>query len=158
MKGSYVEYMRKEKDSHTGFTLVELIVVMAILTILCSFVVPTAVGYIRKAKEAKYKQEAHEVCRAVYLYLLELDSRNIHPESWELAMDLCEPFAEKKKHPLLPYMVTAPSRDGDLKSIYYGETNGGILKSYQGVIYSVGGYLIDAGMDGTMEVTMEVTK
>lgn len=151
--------MRKEKDSHTGFTLVELIVVMAILTLLCSFAVPTAVGYIRKAKEAKYKQEAHEVCRAVYLYLLELDSRNIYPEDWELAMDLCEPFAEKKKHPLLPHMVTAPSRDGYLKSIYYdNQIHGGMLKRYQGVIYSVGGYLIDAGMDGTTEVTMEVTK
>lgn len=141
--------MREEKDSHTGFTLVELIVVMAILTILCSFAVPTAVGYIRKAKEVKYKQEAHEVCRAVYLYLLELDSRNIHPEGWELMIDLGDPFAERKKHPLLPYMVTAPSRDGSLVSIFYR----GTLESYQGVIYSVGGYCIEARMDGTIEVT-----
>lgn len=46
------------KNKKKGFTLVELIVVLAILAILAAMLVPALTGYIDKAKEKKIVAEA----------------------------------------------------------------------------------------------------
>lgn len=46
------------KNKKKGFTLVELIVVLAILAILAAMLVPALTGYIDKANEKKYVAEA----------------------------------------------------------------------------------------------------
>lgn len=53
----------EQKNSEKGFTLIELIVVMVILSILAAIMVPAMTGWIDKAKE---KQAAIE-CRTYYL-------------------------------------------------------------------------------------------
>jgi prepilin-type N-terminal cleavage/methylation domain-containing protein len=50
---------------NTGFTLVELLVVMAIIAILASIVVPNVIGYIRGSRETK----AHSEIRGIELAL-----------------------------------------------------------------------------------------
>ena len=53
------------KKDQNGFTLVELIVVLVILAILAALLVPALLGYIDKAKEAKYLEEARSIYTAI---------------------------------------------------------------------------------------------
>lgn len=53
------------KKDQKGFTLVELIVVLVILAILAALLVPALLGYIDRAKEAKYYEEARSIYTAL---------------------------------------------------------------------------------------------
>ena len=53
------------KKDQKGFTLVELIVVLVILAILAALLVPALLGYIDKAREAKYLEEARSIYTAI---------------------------------------------------------------------------------------------
>ena len=71
--------VKENKDK--GFTLVELIVVLVILAILAAILVPALMGYIDRAKEQKYIDEAKALMTAtqagiaVWVY-------GIHDVSW----------------------------------------------------------------------------
>ena len=61
--------------NNNGFTLVELIVVLAILAVLAGLLVPSLTGYINKAKKAKslanargFLNAAQTVCSELYAY------------------------------------------------------------------------------------------
>lgn len=60
-------------NKHKGFTLVELIVVLAVLAVLAGLLVPSLTGYIDKAKKAKslanakgFLNAAQTVCSELY--------------------------------------------------------------------------------------------
>lgn len=57
------------KKNTKGFTLIELIVVMAIIAILASIAVPTYFGYIKKAKEKVCRVNCVQVERMYEMYL-----------------------------------------------------------------------------------------
>lgn len=57
--------MLKNNIKKKGFTLVELIVVMAIIITLISFTVPKVIGYEKKAKEIKAINTAKQMQTAV---------------------------------------------------------------------------------------------
>lgn len=67
--------MKKKK----GFTLVELIVVLAILAILAGMLVPALIGYIDKAKNRKHMLEAKRCMTAFQTVLTELYAQGIDP-------------------------------------------------------------------------------
>ena len=57
-----------KKNNNKGFTLVELIVVLVILAILAAILVPALLGYIDKAKQGQYAEEAHSILTAAQAY------------------------------------------------------------------------------------------
>ena len=52
--------VRKMMSDRKGFTLVELIVVLVILSVLAAMLAPTMTGYIDKAKEKKVEAKLHQ--------------------------------------------------------------------------------------------------
>ncbi|MCR5702075.1 MAG: prepilin-type N-terminal cleavage/methylation domain-containing protein [Lachnospiraceae bacterium] len=53
------------KKNQKGFTLVELIVVLVILAILAALLVPALLGYIDRARNTKYLEEARSIFTAL---------------------------------------------------------------------------------------------
>ena len=65
-----------KKNNNKGFTLVELIVVLVILAILAAILVPALLGYIDKAREGQYAEEAHSILTAAQGYCTEQYAKN----------------------------------------------------------------------------------
>ena len=61
----------RAKQSETGFTLLELIVVMTIIGILATLAVPSFVGAIRSAREAVLKEDLHVMRAAIDSYTMD---------------------------------------------------------------------------------------
>ena len=64
--------MRKRiRQSEAGFTLMELMIVMAIIGILATLAVPSFIGALRTAKEAVLKEDLHVLRAAIDSYTMD---------------------------------------------------------------------------------------
>lgn len=66
----------KKKGTNTGFTLVEIIVVLVILAILAAILLPNMVGFIDRAKQKKYLLNAKNCLTAAQAELTELYAKS----------------------------------------------------------------------------------
>lgn len=67
----------KQKKNNKGFTLVELIIVIAIMAILSSAVGIAVIRYIQKAREGNVREEArviHDACQNAYVNMVAGDA------------------------------------------------------------------------------------
>lgn len=74
-----------KKNTKKGFTLVELLVVIAILAILASVAVVGYTAFINKAKESNAKTEAHQIDKAIESALLTSDGVKVTADIWVVA-------------------------------------------------------------------------
>ena len=99
-----------------GFTLVELIVVLAILAILATLLIPTMTGYIDKANEEKIVAETRMAVMAAQTVVSENYARD--PENWgnvELTPGSPPDFQEDED--FLEEIQTLSEASGDIQSV-----------------------------------------
>lgn len=96
-----------------GFTLVELIVVLAILAILATLLIPTMTGYIDKANEEKIVAETRMAVMAAQTVVSENYARD--PEAWnDVRLDTANPGEPENFLGEIQALSEAP---GDIQSI-----------------------------------------
>jgi general secretion pathway protein G len=60
--------MRTNRKTESGFTLIELMIVMAIIGVLAVVAIPSYVGAVRQAREAVLKEDLHVLRDAIDSY------------------------------------------------------------------------------------------
>jgi general secretion pathway protein G len=65
------DVIRKGKSTESGFTLIELMVVMLIIGVLMAIAVPSYIGAIKAAKESVLKEDLHVIRNAIDSYTVD---------------------------------------------------------------------------------------
>ena len=129
---------RKTRGSEEGYTLLELLVVMAILALLVGLAVPQVIGYLDRAKVDAAKLQINSLSTALDLYRLDVGD---YPSQEQGLNALISPpaDAERWNGPYLtkvasltdpwgnPYRYRLPGRNGayDLSSLGADGAEGG---------------------------------
>ena len=77
--------MKKFKENNKGFSLVELIVVIAIMVVLIAVLGSTILGYVEKSKYSKDMQALDAVNTAVKSFVAEPDSKYTSGQTYKLS-------------------------------------------------------------------------
>ncbi len=104
-----------------GFTLIELIVVIAIIGILAAVLVPALLGYIRRAKIQSANASAKEVHNGVNLAIADMHANDINIASLEGTQKIDGPDI----HDYIdqPLITGRPTAEGDILTMFYQKTN-----------------------------------
>lgn len=112
MFNALVKLINQQKQkSKKGFTLVELIVVIAILGILAALVVPSVTGYVEKAQKATDEANAQMLYSAAQLYITDLETSGaaLPTTSFNESVLLANGYIQKDPDGTATFTVTAGS-------------------------------------------------
>ena len=134
--------MKINTKARAGFTLTEVIVVLAILSILSAIVIPSLYKYIEKVKEEKYIWEAQGVFRSIEMYTIEKYQGNeINPV--ELFEQLSTYATASKKNPLNEYLTVVCTKNAWIIGMNIRRSTGLLMQ----LEYQVDGYLVTITRD-----------
>lgn len=122
---------RRRRDRSGGFTLVELLVVLVILSLVMGLVGPRVLGYLSDAKTRTASLQIDSLAAALDLYYLDLGRYPSQAEGLEVLV-VAEagttgwngPYLQRSELPLDPwgrvYQYEAPDANGTYKIISLG--------------------------------------
>lgn len=130
--------MKRLITKKDGYTLIELITVLLIMSILASVSVPGMVGFIEKARKQTYLIEAQGVRRSLEMYLIEQDLRG-DDDTMLLLSEMTANTMDSKNHPLREYLVIDCSDGASIGNIVLEEGTYNIEE----FVYYIKGYKIE---------------
>ncbi|MEG0813498.1 MAG: type II secretion system protein [Clostridium sp.] len=138
-------------NKNRGFTLLELVISIAILGTLIATVTPSFLHAYQSVKEKSYMVEAESVYRAIELYILDQDMAESKLELEEERFQICVSLMESlddKDHVLKPYLSGSTSKGAMIKGIEFG----GEWMKLDMITYVVSGYVIEVKASGGIEI------
>lgn len=114
-------------DAEAGFSLVELLVVLAIIGMIATMVTPQVLGYLGRARGDTARVQVKNIAQAVELYYLDLGS---YPTAQQGLQALVQPTGGSWRGPYLrdarglidpwnqPYLYRSPGSGGKPYEIY----------------------------------------
>lgn len=129
--------MRIQKKN-CGFSLLELIITIAILSVLTGVLALSVTRSYRSAKEDMYVVEARHVFDVAAMYLLDREIDGITGDQFEMTIRLMQPL-NKKNHVLKPYLEGNFRKDAYIRSLEFDGSIGMLIS----IEYAVDGYVIE---------------
>lgn len=117
----------KKQNNKKGFTLIELVIVIAILAILALILIPAMSGYISSADSSKYQADARSVYTAASVVVAETDDADKINANTVKKSNIDTSKAKidvKHDEGVVKYIQYTPIKNGkDGKAIYFDGKN-----------------------------------
>lgn len=133
-------------DKNHGFTLLELVISIAILVVLAGVLVPVVMDVYRTVQEKSYIIEAESMFNAMNLYVIDVN-KNGPVDVSDLVEDFCEDL-DRQTHVLRPYIGGKITKNAYI----YGFRYDGIELEIEYLEYMVSGYLIKVNSGKETEI------